>query len=249
MKILKPINQIPTNEEVIIITFYKFANIKEGIVLFKEKLEEFCIINKILGTVLIAPEGINGTVSGYPDSINAFYKFFKQYEEFEDIIFKESYYKAHPFGKLKIRIKKEVVSSGEGNCAYNPGKYIKPSEWDAFISRPDVINIDTRNDFEYVIGTFKGAVNPKTETFREFKEWCDANLKDKNQIIAGFCTGGVRCEKSTSFLQQAGYTNVYHLEGGIIGYFIETENKNNMWQGDCFVFDDRVIINDKLKSY
>lgn len=247
MEILKPLNsKIPENG-VTITTFYKFAKPDEGIHLFKEKLETLCKENDILGTVLIAEEGINGTVSGLPGNIESFYSFINAYEELRDITFKESYYKAKPFNKLKVRIKKEIVSSGEARCEYNPGNYIEPKDWDAFISQPDVINIDTRNDFEFIIGTFKGAINPKTETFRDFKEWCEENLKDKNSIIAGFCTGGVRCEKSTSWLKKAGYKNVYHLKGGVIGYFIETENKNGMWQGDCFVFDDRVIINEKLE--
>ena len=246
MNILKPLNHKPEDGGVTITTFYHFTKIKEGIILFKEKLEELCRSNNILGTILIAEEGINGTISGLPNSVQIFYNFFAKYEEFDSIVFKESYYKTHPFSKLKVRLKKEIVSSGGAQCEYNPGQYVEPKDWDSFISRPDVINIDTRNDFEYIIGTFKGSVNPKTETFREFKEWCETNLKDKNQIIAGFCTGGVRCEKSTSWLKKEGYQNIYHLKGGIIGYFIETENKNNMWQGDCFVFDDRVIINDKL---
>jgi UPF0176 protein len=248
MKILKPDTQNMNSLNVVITTFYFFTSFKEGIHLFKEKLEDFCKKNNILGTVLIAEEGINGTLSIFKDKINIFYSFFEGYKELEDIIFKESYYSSHPFGKLKIRIKKEVVSSGGTQCIYNPGSYIKPNDWDNFISRPDVINIDTRNDFEYIIGTFEGSINPQTETFREFKDWCEENLKDKNQIITSFCTGGVRCEKSTSWLKSIGYKNVFHLEGGIIGYFIETQNKNNKWKGDCFVFDDRVVINDKLEA-
>ena len=247
MEILKPLNSKLPENGIVITTFYKFAKIEEGIPLFKEKVEAFCEANLIRGTVLIAEEGINGTISGPSEAINLFYEFIKRYDELNKITFKESYYKTHPFKKLKIRIKKEVVSSGGALCEYNPGEYVEAKDWDAFISSPDVINIDTRNDFEFIIGTFKGAINPQTENFREFKEWCDENLKDKNQKIAGFCTGGVRCEKSTSWLKQCGYTNVYHLKGGIIGYFIETENKNNLWQGDCFVFDDRVIINEKLE--
>ena len=244
---MKPLNsQLPING-VIITTFYYFAKIEEGIHLFKEKLQDFCQKQGILGTTLIAEEGINGTLSGEQEAIKNLYNFFSGYSEFANIVCKESYYKVHPFRKLKIKIKKEIVSSGEAKCEHNPGKHIEAKDWDTFITQSDVINIDTRNDFEYIIGTFKGAINPKTETFREFKEWCDENLKDKSQKIAGFCTGGVRCEKSTSWLKKAGYENVYHLKGGIIGYFIETENKNQMWQGDCFVFDDRVIINEKLE--
>jgi UPF0176 protein len=231
----------------IVTTFYEFTNIKEGIHLFKERVEQLCRQNEIVGTILIAPEGINGTISGSENAITNFYNFISGYPEFSNITFKESYYKEKSFEKLKVRIKPGVVSFV--SCDYNPGTYIEPKDWDEFILRSDVINIDTRNDFEYIIGTFKGSVNPDTENFREFEIWCLKNLKDKNQKIASFCTGGVRCEKSTSWLKQAGYANVYHLKGGIIGYFIETENKNNLWVGDCFVFDDRVIINDKLESF
>lgn len=248
MKILKPLSYGLEEGQMVITTFYHFAKIEEGIRLFKEKLEDLCKKNQILGTILIAEEGVNGTVSINPANVEAFYNFFQNYKEFAEITFKESYFKTHPFGKLKVRIKKEVVSSGEGFCEYNPGNYIEPKDWDEFIKQEGVVNIDTRNEFEYIIGTFKGAMNPKTETFREFANWCLENLKDKNQKITGFCTGGVRCEKSTSWLKKMGYENVYHLKGGIIGYFLETENKNGMWQGDCFVFDDRVIINDKLQS-
>lgn len=248
MQIFRPNNSKIPIDGVIITTFYKFAKISEGIHLFRDKLEDFCKRNNIKGTVLIADEGINGTLSFKEEVALMFYNFFAGYKELEDIVFKESYYKTYPFGKLKIRIKKEIVSSGEAKCEYDPGTYIDPKDWDEFIAREDVKNIDTRNDFEYIIGTFKGAINPKTTTFREFKEWCELNLKDKNQKIAGFCTGGVRCEKSTSWLKKAGYQNVYHLKGGILGYFIETENKNGAWVGDCFVFDDRVIVNDKLES-
>ncbi len=247
MKVLKA-SKKSQDLNIVITTFYYFTEIKQGIYLFRDKLEEFCQKNNILGTVLVAPEGINGTLSVVEEKTEALYGFFANYPELQDITFKETYYKSHPFGKLKVKIKKEVVSSGGAICEYSPGNYIEPKNWDAFISNPNVINIDTRNDFEYIIGTFEGAVNPKTETFREFKEWCEENLKDKNQPIAGFCTGGVRCEKSTSWLRLAGYQNVYHLKGGIIGYFIETQNKNNKWVGDCFVFDDRVIINDKLEA-
>jgi UPF0176 protein len=247
MNILKA-TKTNENLNIAITTFYYFTKIKEGIHLFHAKLDDLCKKNGFFGTVLIAKEGVNGTLSASCDNIHILYEFFKQYEEFDDMAFKETYFNTHPFNKVKIRIKKEIVSSGGAICEYNPGSYVEPKEWDEFISRQDVINIDTRNDFEYIIGTFKGSVNPKTETFREFKEWCEVNLKDKSQIIAGFCTGGVRCEKSTSWLKKAGYSNVFHLKGGIIGYFIETGNANGMWKGDCFVFDDRIIINEKLES-
>lgn len=246
MEILKPKDEKSLFEPIIITTFYSFTKIKEGIHLFKDKIEYLCNTLNATGTLLISEEGINGTLSFPEENIEKFYTFFTDYIEFKDIIFKESYYKVHPFGKLKIKIKKEVVSSG-CKVDYNPGIYIEPSKWDEFISDKEVILIDVRNNFEYIIGTFKGAINPETENFRDFKRWCENNLVDKSRKIGQFCTGGIRCEKSTSWLKSIGYENVYHLKGGVIGYFIETENKNGFWKGDCFVFDDRIIINEKLK--
>ena len=163
------------------------------------------------------------------------------------MLFKESFFKTQPFGKLKVKIRKEIVSIHE-ECSYNPGEYIKPEEWDNFIQRKDIILVDTRNDFEFYIGTFKGAINPETTSFYEFRDWCRENIPSKETPVAGFCTGGIRCEKSTSWLKKQGYKNVYHLEGGILGYFIKTQNKNKMWQGDCFVFDDRVIVDDHCEA-
>lgn len=248
MEILKPdyCDSYTSGNNIVITAFYKFAKIP-NIELFRDKAIDVCKRNNILGTILLGHEGVNGTISGERHGIDAFYQFIKQYIELDGIVFKESLYKKYPFEKLKIKLKNEIVTIKE-ECEFNPGTYVEPSKWDEFISQKDVVVVDTRNDYEFHIGTFAGSINPETDNFTEFKEWCFRNIPDKNTPIAGFCTGGIRCEKSTSWLKKHGYNNVYHLKGGIIGYFIETKNSNKMWKGDCFVFDDRVIINDKLES-
>lgn len=230
----------------VITTFYKFCNIT-NLELFKDKTFAFCKKNEILGTILISIEGINSTVSGSREAIDELYNYFKQEECFNGMLFKESYYKAKPFSRLKVKIRKEIVSIHE-ECEFNAGKYIAPENWDEFIQRDDIILVDTRNDFECNIGTFKGSINPQTTSFYEFRDWCFKNIPNKKTHVAGFCTGGIRCEKSTSWMKKAGYENVYHLEGGILGYFIKTQNKNKLWQGDCFVFDDRVIVDDHCEA-
>lgn len=248
MEVLKPnvTQEFLVKNPVVITTFYKFCQIP-NLPLFRDKIHAFCRKNEILGTILLGTEGVNSTISGEREAIDAFYRYIAEYESFNGMVFKETYYDKKPFGKLKVKIRKEIVSIHE-ECQYDPGEYIKPEDWDEFIQKKDIILVDTRNDFEYHIGTFKGAVNPCTTSFYEFRDWCYNNIPDKETPVVGFCTGGIRCEKSTSWLKKQGYKNVYHLEGGIIGYFIKTENKNKMWQGDCFVFDDRVVINDKCES-
>lgn len=248
MEILKPnatMEFLATNH-VIITTFYKFCQIP-NLLLFRDKTHDFCRQNEILGTILLGIEGINSTISGSRQAIDAFYNYITENECFNNITCKESYYNRQPFSKMKVKIRTEIVSLHE-ECQYNPGQYIKPEDWDEFIQRKDIVLVDTRNDFEYYIGTFKGAINPNTTSFYEFRDWCYNKIPDKNTHVVGFCTGGIRCEKSTSWLKKQGYHNVYHLEGGIIGYFIKTENRNQMWKGDCFVFDDRIIINDRCES-
>jgi len=246
VQILKPDHSLEyiQNNPIVITTFYKFCNIP-NLELFRDKTRAFCQKNEILGTILLGIEGINATVSGSRQAIDALYSYFDQHECFNNILFKESYFKEKPFGKLKVKIRKEIVSIHD-ECSYNPGEYISPEEWDSFIKRQDIILVDTRNDFEYHIGTFKGAINPETTSFYEFREWCEKNIPNKETPVVGFCTGGIRCEKSTSWLKKQGYKNVYHLEGGILGYFIKTQNKNKMWTGDCFVFDDRGAVKSDL---
>ena len=233
--------------KIVISTFYKFCKIQD-LPLFRNKLLQFCKQNSILGTILLGEEGINATVCALQEDIKKVYEYLSQYEFFNSILYKETLSKKPPFDKMICKIKNEIVTIKEKDVEHNPGEYIKPNEWDNFIENEDILLVDTRNDYEYHMGTFEGAKNPNTNSFVEFKEWCIKNIPDKHKKIAGFCTGGIRCEKSTSWLKKAGYQNVYHLEGGIIAYFIETKNKNKKWKGDCFVFDNRVVINDKLQG-
>ena len=248
MKILKPENpqEYIASNPIVITAFYNFCTIP-NIELFRDKTKNFCQKNGILGTILLGFEGVNSTIAGTREAIDAFYDYAKQHEFFKGTVFKESYYTKIPFGKLKVKIRKEIVSIHE-ECEFNPGTYVKPHDWDAFIKRDDIILVDTRNDFEFCIGTFKGAINPHTTSFYEFRDWCFENIPDKETPVTGFCTGGIRCEKSTSWLKKQGYKNVYHLEGGILGYFMETKNQNKMWVGDCFVFDDRIIVDDQCTA-
>lgn len=234
-----------------IATFYKFASLSsEETLRLKSDLLSFLSAMGVLGTIIIAQEGINGTVAGTTQGIHDFYQFMHQMPKFSDIIYKEMYEDKMPFSKLKVKIKPEIVSFGI-DINSSPGEYVAPEDWDAMIASKDVLLIDGRNDYEYHVGTFRGAVNTNTKSFHEFPQWAAENLceVDRNRPIATFCTGGVRCEKSTSYLKDMGFKNVYHLYGGIVNYFLRTSNKNNQWLGNCFIFDDRVIINDGLKSH
>jgi UPF0176 protein len=233
---------------VVITALYKFCDIP-NLNQFADELRLLMQNNGILGTVLLGSEGINGTVSALSCDMQIFYEFLNNYECFAGMELKESYYHTHPFGKIKVKIKPEIVTIGM-ECAFDPGMYIEPEDWAGFISRSDVITIDTRNDYEFHIGTFKGSLNPKTNNFREFVSWFDERKTEfEGKKIAMFCTGGIRCEKSTSFLKKEGFDEVYHLKGGILNYFLKTQNISKAWLGDCFVFDDRIIVSDKLEAY
>lgn len=233
---------------IVIATFYHFAPFHD----YKEKQPKwlkFCKDKDLKGTILVASEGINSTISGTRENIDALLSMIKSDERFSDMGWKESYADFQPFERMKVRLKEEIVRLGVKDLDIaKKGEYISAEEWDGFISRDDVITIDTRNDYEVKIGTFDGAVNPNTKNFREFPRWFDDNFKhlNKKQKIAMFCTGGIRCEKSTSYLKNLGFDNVYHLEGGILKYLEETNNKNKKWLGECFVFDDRVAVSDNL---
>ncbi|WP_367606219.1 rhodanese-related sulfurtransferase [Legionella sp. W05-934-2] len=206
---------------------------------------------QIKGTLLLAREGINGTVAGTRDAIDALYAWLKQYPEFKQIQSKESFNEKMPFLRSKVKLKKEIVTMGVENIDPNHsvGTYVKPTEWNALISSPDVTVIDTRNDYEVQIGTFKHAINPNTNSFREFPDYAKQQLNpEKQKKVAMFCTGGIRCEKSTAYLKQLGFDEVYHLEGGILKYLEEVPPEESLWEGECFVFDDRVAVNHHLQK-
>ena len=236
-----------------IISFYKFVTILD-LEKLKIQIENICSIFDTKGTILIAPEGINGTIEGSKNNIKKFLETLKNNKKFSDIIPKYSYSSKDSFNRMKVRLKKEIVTIG--NTEVNPnkyiGKYIEPNDWNELISDPNTILIDTRNEYEVAIGTFKGAINPKTKSFRDLPNWIKNNLENedddyKNKKIAMFCTGGIRCEKSTSYLVQKGFTNVSHLKGGILKYLENIPKKKSLWDGECFVFDQRVSVAEELK--
>jgi len=233
-------------------TFYKVANL-ENYQDMRECLLEQCNAKGIKGTIILSPEGINATIAGAEDSVDSILEFIKQDVRLADVEDQRTYADFQPFQKTKVVLKNEIVTLAEGEVnMQNRGDYIDPEDWDEFISRDDVILIDTRNHYEVTIGSFKGAIDPETENFRDFpdwfRNWCKKNNISSDQKIAMCCTGGIRCEKSTAYLKGEGYNNVYHLKGGIINYLKTKHNsKDKKWYGDCFIFDDRVSLDDKLK--
>ena len=218
---------------------------------FREQLQAVCEANGVKGTLLIAHEGINGTIAGREAGIAAVLAFLRAQPEFATLEHKESRASAMPFHRLKVRLKKEIVTMGVEDIDPNRvvGTYVAPKDWNALISDPDTIVIDTRNDYETAIGLFKGAVDPKTKTFREFPDWVrnNAGLHNKPKI-AMYCTGGIRCEKATAFMKEQGFEEVYHLKGGILKYLEEVPPEESLWEGACFVFDERVSVEHGLKE-
>lgn len=234
---------------VVITTFYHFINLPNFEEL-KFPLLEFCNQNDLKGTILLAREGINSTISGPREGINNLYIYLKDVIGIKNLVYKESFNNEKPFKKMKVSLKKELVALGMPDLDVEnlKGDYINPKHWDDFISQNDVIVIDTRNKYETLLGTFKKAIDPCTNNFRQFPKWFEKEFAeaDREQKIAMFCTGGVRCEKSTAYLKSLGFKNVYHLEGGILKYFEDTEAK--AWEGSCFVFDERVALDKDLKT-
>ena len=221
----------------------------------REPLLEFCISREIKGTILLADEGINGTVAGTEKSIFEFLSFLKNDSMFEgklkNLSHKESWSDKHPFYRMKVKLKKEIVTLGVPGVSPTKmvGTYVKPQDWNSIISDPEVILIDTRNDYEYAIGSFKNAINPKTNAFREFPEYIKSNFDPKkHKKVAMFCTGGIRCEKASSYMMSEGFDEVYHLKGGILKYLEEMKPEESLWQGECFVFDQRVAIKHGLEA-
>ena len=232
----------------VIATFYKFVHLEDCIKL-KQPLLEYCKQQEIKGTILLATEGINGSIAGDRNSIDAILAWLRKDTRLADLEHKESWAESQPFKRIKVKIKQEIVSLGKPNI--NPsqqvGMYIKPSDWNHIISDPETLVIDTRNQYEVDIGTFQGAVNPQTESFRQFTEYADQNLDpQKHSKVAMFCTGGIRCEKASSYLLSQGFKQVYHLKGGILKYIEEIPTEESLWQGECFVFDERVTVKQGL---
>lgn len=239
-----------SKENIVVCALYKFT-ILEDYKDLREPLLNLLLNNKIKGTLLLAKEGINGTIAGDRAAIDKALTWLFSDKRFEGMSFKESYHEVNPFHRTKVKLKKEIVTMGVEDIDPKEivGTYVKPKDWNQLISDPDVLLVDTRNDYEVHIGTFKNAVNPSTETFREFPQYVKENLDpQKHKKVAMFCTGGIRCEKSTAFLKQQGFDEVYHLEGGILKYLEEVPEENSLWEGECFVFDNRVAVNHKLEK-
>jgi len=232
----------------VVTALYKFVRLEDFEQLQKPLLSVLTM-HDIKGTILLAKEGINGTVAGSRTAIDALYRWFENDQRLVDMSYKESFDETVPFYRTKVKLKKEIVTMGVETIDPNKivGTYVKPSEWNALISDPDVLLVDTRNDYEVNIGQFQGAVNPKTETFRDFPQYVKANLNpEQHKKVAMYCTGGIRCEKSTAYLKEQGFEAVYHLEGGILKYLEEVPKADSMWQGECFVFDNRVAVDHGL---
>lgn len=236
--------------QVTVCALYKFVRL-DNFEQIKSPLLSVMEENEVKGTLLLAYEGINGTIAGPQAGIDNVLNFLQQDERLSPLSYKVSYNTENPFQRTKVKLKKEIVTMGvEGiDPTLTVGTYVKPKDWNALISDPDVLLVDTRNDYEVEIGTFKNAVNPNTETFREFPEYVEKNLdKNKHKKVAMFCTGGIRCEKSTAYLKEQGFEEVYHLEGGVLKYLEEVPQEETMWEGECFVFDSRVAVNHNLEQ-
>ena len=227
--------------------FTKFSDYKK----LQDPLRKICNSEGIKGSLLIAYEGINGTISGSRSGIDAVLKHIRSMPGCSDLEHKESFASEIPFKRMKVKLKKEIVTMGQPHIdpTLNVGNYIEPSDWNNLISQDDVIVIDTRNDYEVAIGSFDGAIDPETKSFGEFPEWWEENRsKYHDKRVAMFCTGGIRCEKSTNFLLNEGVKDVYHLKGGILKYLEEVPEKNSKWNGECFVFDSRVSVKHGLEE-
>ena len=235
--------------EIVVAALYKFASLPD----FKDMqvpLLAQCNEHGIKGTLLLAQEGINGTVAGSRDEIDALLQYLRTDERLADIDHKESFAETMPFYRMKVRLKKEIVTLGVPGIDPNKkvGTYVPPKRWNSLISDPDVLVVDTRNAYEYEIGTFKGAIDPHTETFREFPEFVHKNLDPaKHKKVAMFCTGGIRCEKASAYMLEQGFEEVYHLQGGILKYLEEVPAEESLWEGECFVFDQRVAVKQGLE--
>ncbi len=233
--------------------FYLFVDLPDYLTR-RQVLLDFCERHNVKGMILLAREGINSTIAGRSEDVHAVLAYLRSDPKFSTLQHKESWSDLPPFHRMKVRLKKEIVTMGvPGISPINmAGTYVKPSDWNALISDPDVVLIDTRNDYEVELGTFTGAVDPKIKTFSELVKWVDeaevlTAQTGKKPKVAMFCTGGIRCEKSTALMRTKGFDEVYHLEGGILKYLEEIPPEQSQWNGECFVFDDRVSVDHHLQ--
>ena len=243
-----PVPETPPDKGVIVAAFYKFIHLSDPVDVQRD-LQKACESAGILGTILIAHEGINGTVCASRQGICALMAHFADSPYFSDIQPKYSFAEEPAFYRMKVRLKREIVTMGQPDIdpENSVGTYVSPQDWNALISASDTLVIDTRNRYEVAIGTFENAVDPETASFRDFPAWIENYMADlpeekRPKNIAMFCTGGIRCEKATSYLRARGYENVFHLEGGILKYLETMPAEDSAWRGECFVFDQRVSV-------
>ncbi|MEE3216512.1 MAG: rhodanese-related sulfurtransferase [Pseudomonadota bacterium] len=235
--------------KLVVCALYKFVTLEDFEAL-REPLLQVMLDHQVRGTLLLAREGINGTVAGPRQSIDALLTWLRSDARLAQLDVKESLTERAPFMRTKVKLKREIVTMGvEGiDPRHTVGTYVEPKDWNALIEDPDVLVIDTRNDYEIEVGTFKGAINPSTEAFRDFPDYVRNTLDpSRHKKVAMFCTGGIRCEKSTAYLKEQGFEDVYHLKGGILKYLEDVPKEQTLWQGECFVFDDRVTVDHDLK--
>ena len=234
---------------IVIATFYKFQSLPNYQEL-KPALHALCVRQDLKGSILLAYEGINATIAGARQGLDAFFHELETQHHIRLDNIKESTLGYKPFGKMKVRLKKEIVKLGLPHVkGQDAGEYINPTEWDALMSREDVVVIDTRNHYEIALGAFKNAINPHTRFFNEFPQWFEANMEQfRPRKIAMYCTGGIRCEKSTAYLKSLGFQDVYHLDGGILNYLEKMGPHSSTWQGDCYVFDERIAVDQDLNQ-
>ena len=236
--------------DVVVAALYRFATLPDFEAL-RDPLYELMIEHEVRGTLLLAKEGINGTIAGSRQGIDRIMGWLKSDPRFADLEAKESYVDTPPFYRTKVKLKKEIVTMGVEGIDPNDivGTYVEPADWNALIADPEVLVLDTRNKYEVDIGSFENAINPETDSFRELPAYVEKHLDPlKHKKVAMFCTGGIRCEKSTAFLKQQGFSEVYHLKGGILKYLEEVPETESKWRGECFVFDNRVTVNHQLEK-
>ncbi|RIY42126.1 rhodanese-related sulfurtransferase [Neopusillimonas maritima] len=234
--------------QILVAALYKFVRLDDFQAL-QAPIQQVCESHGVMGTLLLAKEGINGTIAGPAAGIRAVLDYLRSDARLAALTHKESWADTMPFYRLKVKLKREIVTMGVPDIDPETmaGQYVTPEKWNDLISDPEVVVVDVRNDYEVTIGSFQGAVNPKTESFTEFPEWVQAQSSDtgllrKKKKVAMFCTGGIRCEKSTAYLRSQGFDEVYHLEGGILKYLETVPPEKSLWKGECFVFDERVSV-------
>ena len=239
-----------SDNDIVVAALYQFVTLGDFHAL-REPMLQACIEAEVKGTLLLAQEGINGTIAGSREGVNKVLTYLRSDPRLANLVHKESYDDHMPFYRMKVKLKKEIVTMGVEGIDPNDvvGTYVNPQKWNELVNDPEVVVIDTRNDYEVGIGSFAGAVDPKTTTFREFPGYVREHYDPaKHKKVAMFCTGGIRCEKASAFMLKEGFEEVYHLEGGILKYLEDVTPGESTWEGECFVFDSRVAVNHKLEK-